>query len=939
MKFNQYLYSQFGAYSSNINVRIKKTINTNWKFNYFPSGVEFLEPANPDYDDSRWLPVAVPHTWSTYETTGELHPFIMNASETDDQYWWYGWGWYRKHLIINSEYISKKFFLEFDGVQKYCRIWVNGQFVGDHKGGFTSFALDITDYIIFDRDNLLAVAVSNRRNDKFGGIPPMTAGNWDVYGGIYRDVRLVIKDKIYIPYQGLADCEGGLFITTPAVSDERGNVNIITYVKNEYSMARECRVCNYIMDATDELIAKLESSYRIGSGETYPCYQKSRDVAKPHLWSPEDPYLYKIMTFVELNGKVVDNYQSPLGFRWFAWDYGENRLYLNGKRVNLHGTNRHQEYPWLGDAIPKWMHEADYTDIRFNLGHNFVRTCHYPQDPLVYDLCDQYGIIVCEEVPNIKHLNFGKEIQESNVKEMIRRDRNHPCIMFWSMGNETCNPADPAWALAEDDTRIIHFRHCLGKGATARHTHKNMQLEKPLRCAVRGWYNSDVKNFEPIDPQHTGNEEHQCRSAIARSDPDGNGLNINGSVWLYNDHGADREYVNCPLKHINPKGWVDSYRIPKYMYYLWMANWSEKPMIFIHPYDWTRRYLGQTRDITVNSNCESIALKVNGVNKGVLFPNKLNSFTVVFRGIKVSDGIITAEGKKGEIHVTNSVRMAGLPAKLALTTSHNEITADRTGIAIIKADILDQNGIHVFGATNEINWKISGPGKLLGPEKYISDIDKCEAMSGTMYIDAPVGMPIRSTDTPGVIKVTVTSPGLVDAAIEINSLVAPENSIKGIIEPPVSINDVISISRKAYVPEVEEVEISYFRLVTITEDLHWTTASFAEYIEKIDVFIKDRNRASSMVDYNMQCYRILVEVMAHHLVENQGLLVADDFNFMVNRFNVCSKICAYIDTLSFDSRRKTALKEVYSEEMIRKGEEKDYNEEVKKITRRNCEGG
>ena len=200
------------------NRRIEKVINSNWTFNYFPSENADKGFESPSFNDSRWPAVSLPHTWSTYETTGELHPFIMNAAESDSPYWWLGWGWYRKHFTINKDYSDRKVFIEFEGVQKYCKVWLNGQYLGEHKGGYGSFDFDISAFIKQGGDNVLAVAVNNRQKDKFS-IPPMAAGNFNVYGGIYRDVTLVLKDRLYIPMQGSASHEGGTFVTTPKVTE------------------------------------------------------------------------------------------------------------------------------------------------------------------------------------------------------------------------------------------------------------------------------------------------------------------------------------------------------------------------------------------------------------------------------------------------------------------------------------------------------------------------------------------------------------------------------------------------------------------------------------------------------------------------------------------------------------------------------------------------
>lgn len=908
--------------------RIQKTINRDWKFTYFPSAVEDLAPIDNEYNDQDWVSVAVPHTWSTYETTGELHPFIRNPSEKDSTFWWYGWGWYRKTFFVDSRYDSRKIFLEFDGVQKYSKVWLNGHYIGEHKGGFTSFSLDITEAIRFEGENLLAIEVSNQRNDPFGGIPPMTAGNWNIYGGIYRDVRIVIKDRLHIPFQGSAEHEGGTFITTPELNETQGKVRIKTYVRNDYDKPVHCTLRTSILDADETLVASMEEQRWIIGDELTEFDQLSDMIHQPKLWSPESPYLYKVCSEVYIDNRKADQFDSPLGFRWFEWNYEENRLYLNGSQVHIHGSNRHQEYPWLGDAIPKWMHETDLSDIRFQLGFNFMRTCHYNQDPYVYDLCDRYGILICEEVPNIKNIEFGVDIQKQHVIEMIRRDRNHPSIIMWSMGNETNHAADPRWAYEEDETRIIHCRHCAGLGEDLPHTHKQMPMESLLRCTIRGWYNADVKPLEPANHQHAGHEEWQHDRSLTQ---DGNRLlAVNGSKWIYADHGCDREYLNSPLKHVNPKGWVDCYRMPKYLYYLWAANWSERPVMFIHPFDWTERYLGQSRSITVNSNCDEVVLKVNGEVVGTQTPNEANDYTVVFQHVRIERGILSAEGYRNGELIQHEVVMAGAPAKLVLSASHSRIPADRSGITLIKVDIVDESGVHVYGATNDLNFSILGPGKLVGPERYVSDINRNAELEGTLYIDTPVAVPIRSSDCAGTIRFTVSSEGLIPATIEIEAVQPVENESTGIIEPKVTNGSSVLVAR-AGASAMRDAGTLYpvNRLEESVEDIDFTALNETQYAKRVDSWIYSRN---PQVNRDTGAYAALIELMEAQLKKDHGLTVADDYNFNIGHFNDCSSIVTHVQSRSWDSRVKSKLEKYYVDAIITRGMEMDVSREIEKLS-------
>lgn len=905
-------------------VRIIKTINRDWTFNYFPSGTENLSPKEVDFKDSAWTAIALPHTWMTYETTGDLHPYIQNASERDDPYWWNGWGWYRKRFSLSNQLKSNKIFLEFDGVQKYCKVYINGVLLGDHKGGYTSFSFDITPHVEFDAENVLCVQVSNRRDDKFGGIPPMTAGNFNVYGGIYRDVRLVVKDMLHIPYQGCYKQEGGTFITTPEVDSLHGVVNVKTFVRNDSPEPKKCVLKTIIVDSAMNVVTILQTTAQIKPNTMHEFNQTSEPIAHPKLWSPESPYLYRVYSEVWEDETITDCYLSPLGFRWFWWDYQENRLYVNGEKIHIHGTNRHQEYPWLGDAIPKWITGMDMQDIRYNLAHNFMRTAHYPHDSYVYDLTDQYGIITAEEAPNIKHIDFDEKVQEQNVREMIRRDRNHPSIFFWSMGNETSDAADSKWAWEEDTTRIIHQRKAEEYGDYVTHDHTNLDMENLLRVTVRGWYNRDVKDLQPQNSdenpksgQHAGTEEWQHKMARVQDASIRGRIDGNIVAWLYEDHGCDREYKDAPLKHINYKGWVDNYRIPKYMYYLWQANYAREPMVFIHPHFWREQYLGQKKNIQVDSNCDEVELFVNDVSQGTMNPSRENFFTVEFTDVPIEQGTILAVARKGDEEIRRSIRMAGEPAKIILSTEQHTMTADRAGIAIVKADVVDSEGGAVPGFTKPLHWSVEGPGKLVGSPVYETDIDKKLEMEGSGYIDTPVCNVIRSTNEAGQIKVRVSSPGLEPGEIVIKTAIPKTDETALISEPRLDDGNRFAVMRDFSFVEIVE----YVEEIKQIKENHIIQGDYQKGIKK---FINQKN---AEINPKTIEYRMLIDRMTGYLKKMNGDLIADDYNFIVRSYNDARMLNRVIDAKNFHPDYRDALKSYYATEIILKSRTVDVQKE------------
>ena len=728
------------------NQRIERIINSQWTFNYFPSETADKGYEANRFDDSKWPAISLPHVWNTYETTGELNPFIRNIVESENIYWWIGWGWYRKHFSISKDYSDKKIFIEFEGVQKYCKVWLNGKYLGDHKGGYGSFDFDITGSVKPGEDNVLAVAVNNTQNDQFK-IPPMVVENLNVYGGIYRNVALVLKNKLYIPMQGSASHEGGTFVTTPHVSEKEGLVHVQTWVKNDNLQKKTCTLQTSILDATDKIVQVIKSDAVLNPGQLYKFDQDFKPVKNPHLWSNTDPYLYKVFSEV-LDGKeITDTYNTTLGFRWFRLDSKENALYLNGKKVAIRGENRHQEYPWLGGAIPEWLTIADFLDMSGTRKYNFMRTPDYPNNKFVYELADKYGIVISEEFPVVRNQNYSVEVHEQQIIETIRRDRNHPGIMFWG-GTSISNIPDSKYILAEDTTRVV----------------------------------------------------------------------ITNSI--------------------------------------------------------------------------------------------------------LNDSLITYFGYRKNPVVTSQTARSGEPAKIVLSGSRKQLGADRSSVAIITADIVDSQGIHVNGATNTIKWNITGPAILVGPSVFVSDINKHDKMEGVWYVDMPVSNVLRSTGKPGIIHISVFASGLASGSFDIEAVeTKPDNSV--VVEPAL-MDDI----RKP----VERIELATNRLEELPQEIKPINTQFNPGISGKAMFPKTLSdyisRNNPSLDTTKIEFRTLVSLLTYHLNYNNGLISADDFNYNAGHYNNCRLISGYINATKLPPLFKEALKQYYANSIIRLGNEKNAGDEM-----------
>ncbi|MEJ2194859.1 MAG: glycoside hydrolase family 2 TIM barrel-domain containing protein [Ignavibacteriaceae bacterium] len=313
---------------------------------------------------------------------------------------------------------------------QFTDVFLNGKHVGQHVGGYTAFVFEITDYLKYDGANLLVIKVDNSHNPD---IPPLSA-DFNFYGGIYRDVWLIGTNPVHIDILNYGS--PGIFISTPLVSDLSAQVKIRGRIINDTSDRKDIKVVNRIVDKLDNQVFYWESNLTIGSGASAD-FISEETISDPELWSPDSPYLYKVITTVYEHEKLVDEVVNPLGIRWFELKPG-NGMFLNGKPIKLYGTNRHQDYSGLGNALTEDYHRKDIQIIKDN-GFNFLRLAHYPQDPSLLKAADEAGIIIWEEIPIVNLItiseSFYKNCKEM-LSEMILQHYNHPSIFIWGYMNE-----------------------------------------------------------------------------------------------------------------------------------------------------------------------------------------------------------------------------------------------------------------------------------------------------------------------------------------------------------------------------------------------------------------------------------------------------------------------------------------------------------------------
>jgi glycosyl hydrolase family 2/F5/8 type C domain-containing protein len=404
------------------NLREVVNFNRAWKFQLGDvTGAEAVA-----FNDGAWNDANLPHSFSM--------PYFAA-----DRFY-VGYGWYRKHFNVPSAWSGKRINLEFDGVFQVAEVFVNGKRVGEHQGGYTGFTMDFTD-TVKTGDNSIAVRVNNIWNPRLAP----RAGEHTFSGGIYRDVQLVVTAPVHVAWYGT-------FVTTPQVSQESGTVNVKTEVVNNSAAARSVTVSTSVVDAKGKTVAEMKSTESIAAGTTNVFDQTSSAIANPKLWSPEQPNLYSVKTVVLDGKKAVDDYTSPLGFRWFKFT-ADQGFFLNGEHHYFKGANVHQDHAGWGDAVAD---SGFFRDVKLvkDAGFDFIRGSHYPHASAFSSACDELGILFWSEncfwgtggfkspwggsaypTNPADEAEFEASVKAS-LRDMIRIHRNHPSIVVWSMDNE-----------------------------------------------------------------------------------------------------------------------------------------------------------------------------------------------------------------------------------------------------------------------------------------------------------------------------------------------------------------------------------------------------------------------------------------------------------------------------------------------------------------------
>jgi len=774
--------------------RTHVSFNEGWKFALAADD----DAWQPSFDDSGWRVMNLPHDWSIEGEFSESHPASPGGGALPG-----GIGWYRKTFRVSKADKEKMTYISFDGVYRNSEVWINGNHLGKRPYGYSSFRYDLTPFLKYgEEDNVIAVKVDNSAQPN---------SRWYTGSGIYRNVWLTTTGKIAVDHWGT-------YVTTPVVNTEEALLMVTTQIRNSSGSRADVRLETVVYDADNRKVARAETGQVeiIIEGATVT---QELTVENPSLWSLENPSLYRVVTTIRSGQLVADRYETVTGIRSFEFD-ADKGFVLNGEPVIIKGVCNHHDLGCLGAAVNTRAIERQLEILR-EMGCNGIRTSHNPPAPELLDLCDRMGFIVMDEAFDIWKVkktdyDYSLDFDEWHLKDleaMVLRDRNHPSVFIWSIGNEVmeqwerdgsgeaiateladfvrsmddtrpvtaaCNdpaPHNPVIASGaldligfnDRDTLWTRFPQTFPEG-------KFIGTETTSALATRGSYDmpSDIVRRWPArwdQPFRDGNADLTCSAYDNCSAPWGtthrdswrlikNNAYLTGMyIWT----GFD--YLGEPTPYWWPArssyfGIIDLAGFPKDVYYFYQSEWTDKDVLHLFPHwNWNP---GQTVDVWAFTNCDEAELFLNGNTLGRQSRGE-NDFNLVWK-VPFEEGALLAVGyRNGTEIMRREIHTAGEPAALMLAPDRSDIRADGTDLSFITVTVVDENNNPVPHAGNIVNFSVEGPGIIAGVdngsqtsmEPFKADYRK--AYNGKCLVVVKAGK------EKGEIKLTASADGMLDA--------------------------------------------------------------------------------------------------------------------------------------------------------------------------------
>jgi len=747
-------------------------------------------------DDSSWTLLDVPHDWSI------TLPFTQNSpAGAGGGYLNGGVGWYRKTFTLPASAAGQKLFVQFDGVYMDSTVYLNGTQVGARPYGFSSFECDLTAAAKPGASNVLAVRVNNQQ----------PSSRWYSGSGIYRHTWLKTVSPVRVAYTGQV-------VTTPQVSTSSATVSIAVTIQNDSATDQSVTVASSVGDPTGTGVGAATSpATSVAAGKSATVTQTVM-VSNPKLWSLASPNLYSAVTTVSSGGNVVDTYTTSFGIRTFAFS-ATSGFTLNGTAVKINGTCNHHDLGALGAAVNTRAMEKRLQQLK-SMGVNGLRTSHNPPAPEFLDLADRLGFLVMDEAfdcwdqakNTYDYARFFKQWSATDIGDMVMRDRNHPSIIIWSIGNEIQDSDNTAVAQslisavkAKDTTRAIgqaflsatpgpsvapmedvvglnYAPYSYDSLHSSNPTWKFFASESSSAVRSRGIYKT------PVTSNILMSSDNQCSSydnsvVSWGTSAEGSWSSVNTRAFIAGEFiWTGFDYIGEPTPYSWPSkssyfGAIDTAGFPKDVFYFYQSKWNAggPPMVHIAPVDWTSWTAGQSVPVFVYTNADSVELFLNGTSLG---SKTMNSTTGHLQwSVTFATGTLQAKATKGgTVVATDTVKTAGAAAKLALAPDRATITADGRDLAYVEIDIVDAQGVVAPKANNTITVTVTGPGVLVGLDA--GDATNHDSYKGTSHaaFSGKLMAIIQSTTTPGTVTVSASAGTALASGSTMIATQAPEDS-------------------------------------------------------------------------------------------------------------------------------------------------------------------
>ena len=726
------------------NVRETIRLDDGWKFAFgnaadpkkdFGCGTEYFNyltkansihnegPYVANFNDSTWQEVKVPHDWVTILPYADVASHSHGYKTVGYKYPETSVGWYRKTINIPASDLGKHIALQFDGIFRNARVWFNGFYMGTEPSGYATQVYDVTEYVNYGGDNLICVRADATLEE-----------GWFYEGaGIYRDAWLLKSAAVSVaPF--------GTFVYADLKQPyDKVTIYVETEVNNHSLTTQQCEVSHRLLDADGREVAKSESStIMLRAKQTLNSQPLTLNLNTPHLWSPADPYLYKVETTVKVDGCVTDVYETTTGIRDIEFDADRGFL-LNGQPLKLKGVNMHQDHAGVGAAIPDALQAWRIKQLK-KMGCNAYRASHNPMTPALLDICDREGILVIDENRltgiNEEHLRL--------LERMIKRDRNHPSVILWSNGNEewgmenTIQGTRIAAAMREYTHLLDPTRHSTIANAGGREMVKGLDVvgfnyivqndvdnqkknnptwkivgtEETTGCGTRGWYFKDEKypgRMVSLNRTMEQNYENIIERGWKFYDerPWAAGL----FYWTGFDYRGEPNPLSYPA-HDSEFGILDYCGFPKDEAYYLKSWWTDEPVLHIFPHWNLQGHEGEEVEVWAYSNCDEVELTVNGKKLGrqPMPRNGHLKWKAVYQ-----PGRVEATGyKNGKRILTKTIETTKAAAKVVLKADRPQIAADGQDMAIVNIELHDQKGRFVPNACPVLTFCLEGDANIIG---------------------------------------------------------------------------------------------------------------------------------------------------------------------------------------------------------------------------------